>query len=257
MTLSSSGVPTDSTNQITKEIREYFDSGGDIPRAMKRFGLTRPSVKHYYIEWKQARGHDSSTSHGSQKRKQIRLALDKEKRRLKILELFSGKDGELTQVYQEYGKVDCYDKAIDGRDSFQVCYELVAAKKKYHVVDIDPYGYPTRMLPHVFLLIDEGYMFFTMPKLGCNMANQITAQMVEAYFGDPKPTIEQVLNRLWWYGICHWREISLIDVIEFSRMWRLALRVNRVKATEYCQVRNRPDLPPMKSIRREPPKWKI
>ena len=46
-------------------------------------------------------------------------------------------------------------------------------------------------------------------------------------------------DRIVLYGLCHWRQVQLVSKIDLGRLWRLAFGVEKVKATEYCNVRNR------------------
>lgn len=124
-------------------------------------------------------------------------------------------------------------------DSFKYYHGCIAEGHKYDVVDIDPYGFPTRFFPDVFLLVQKGFMFITMPKPYVNILNGITATHLISYFGESNPSLESIVARIALWGLCHWRRVELLDVIDCKSVWRLAFRVERVKATEYTGVRNR------------------
>jgi tRNA G26 N,N-dimethylase Trm1 len=54
---------------------------------------------------------------------------------------------------------------------------------RYDVIDIDPYGLPSRLFPYVFGLIDDGLMFMTFPMLGVAQINKITIRHYQAFWG--------------------------------------------------------------------------
>lgn len=159
---------------------------------------------------------------------------------LKILELFAGQ-GNLTGVYHKFGSVECYDrKYLHTGDSYLVFHRLIYEKKIYDVIDIDPYGFPNRFFPDIFLLIEEGFMFITMPKPFVNILNGITATHLMAYYEKENPSLDRVLLKLKHFGLCHWRDVYLLEYLETDRMWRFAFHVSKVKATEFTGVKNRP-----------------
>lgn len=130
-------------------------------------------------------------------------------------------------------------KHLKTGDSFIEYHRLISEKKKFEVVDLDPYGFPTRFFPDVFLLIDRGALFVTMPKPYVNILNGITRTHLISYFGEHNPEEETVVNKIALFGLCHWRKVELIDSIDLRRVWRFAFWVERVKATEYTGVKNR------------------
>ena len=157
----------------------------------------------------------------------------------KILELFSGQ-GNLTKIYKEYGDVETYDmKHLITGDSYLQFHRLIYEKKKYDIVDIDPYGFPNRFFPDIFLLMNDSYFFVTFPKPYVNILNGITRTHLTAYYGNHNPTHEQVIERIATFGICHWREVKLIDSLDLKSVWRMAFKVTKVKATEYTNTKNR------------------
>ena len=135
---------------------------------------------------------------------QIKACL-KDKYDLSILELFAGQ-GNCTRIYKEFGTVFSYDKKyLNTGDSYYVFHQLISEKKKYDVIDLDPYGFPSRFFPDIFLLIDNGIMFITMPKPYVNILNGIIATHLTVYFGEPNPSKETIIQKIMSYGLCHWR----------------------------------------------------
>ena len=60
-----------------------------------------------------------------------------------------------------------------------------------------------------------------------------------AYFGEPNPSEDTIIDQIVTWGLCHWRQVELIDSIDCSSVWRFAFSVVKVKATDYTAVRNR------------------
>jgi tRNA G26 N,N-dimethylase Trm1 len=215
------------------------------------------AIRHNIIRSKQ-NSNDNSVHHPDEKINQIRNILgsicgwgD-----LTILELFAG-HGNLTKVYSEYGDVianeykkSVYDKLVENTkdlmlvkcnrvDSYIDFHQLIALKQKFDVIDLDPYGFPNRFFPDIFLLIDNGVIFITMPKPYVNILNGITASHLISYYGEQNPSLKTIIERIVMWGICHWRKLELIDCIDCKSIWRMAFNVEKVKATEYTGVRNR------------------
>jgi len=157
---------------------------------------------------------------------------------LKILELFAG-DGNLTATYEAFGKVTALDKKLGTGDSFKQYHRFIADNKKFDVVDIDPYGFPSRFLPDVFLLIDKGYLFVTCPIPSVNILHDITKTHLVSYFGSDNPSEQQIVEKIALSGLCHWRKVVLNDAIKIGRMYRFAFWVEKIKSTEYTGVKNR------------------
>jgi len=197
---------------------------------------TYRAIRHDVVRKKQ-RENSAECHHPEQKENQIRTVL-KNKSDLKILELFAG-HGNLTKIYKDFGNVDCYDKLLKTGDSYLVFHKLIGERKKYDVIDLDPYGFPNRFFSDIFLLQTKGYMFITMPKPFVNILNGITKQHLICYYGEHNPPKETIIEKIKLYGLCHWRELTLLSCLDFGRIWRLCFEVNRVLATEFCGVRNR------------------
>ena len=128
---------------------------------------TYRAIRHDVVRAKQKQN-DNEVHHPDEKINQIKKVFaefewDNDKNP-KILEMFAGQ-GNLTNIYEAYGDVTAYDKKhLKTGDSFLEYHRLIADKKKFDIIDLDPYGFPNRFFPDVFLLIDKGVMFITMPK---------------------------------------------------------------------------------------------
>lgn len=202
---------------------------------------TYRAIRHDVVRKKQ-KENSKDVHHPIEKIKQVKKHLNG-KTNLKILELFAG-HGNMSDEYKNYigneGFLDRYDKKLKTGDSYIVFHELIAKKQKYDVIDIDPYGFPSRFFPDIFLLMEDGQMFITFPKPYINILNGITRQHHLCYYGEENPSLETIKNKIKLYGLCHWRNIEFEEIIEIDRLWRFSLKVKKVKATEYCGVRNRP-----------------
>lgn len=175
---------------------------------------------------------------------------------LSIIEFFAGQ-GNLTRFYCDYGDVlaneykrkvfnkllenvkDCATVHCNNKNSYLDFHELIALKQVFDVIDLDPYGFPTRFLPDVFLLINSGIMFVTMPKPYVNILNGITQAHLISYFGEHNPSKEVIVEKIALFGLCHWRKVTLIDCVDLKSVWRFAFSVEKVKATDYTGVKNR------------------
>lgn len=158
--------------------------------------------------------------------------------KLDILELFSGQ-GNLTKIYKEFGEVYSYDKKYENTgDSYLIYHKLISNRNIYEIIDLDPYGFPNRFFPDIYLLFEKGILFVTMPKPSVNILNGITQEHLISYYGEYNPSKETIINRIEKFGICHWRKVKLIDCIDLKSIWRMAFLVEKVKATEYTGVNN-------------------
>ena len=201
---------------------------------------TYRAIRHDIVREKQ-RQNSNEVHHPDEKISQIRMVFESSKfdKTPNILELFAGQ-GNCTKVYEEYGNVTAYDKKyLKTGDSFLEYHRLIADKKNFDIIDLDPYGFPNRFFPDVFLLIDKGVMFVTMPKPYVNILNGITQTHLISYYGEHNPSKETIIERIAMWGLCHWRKVQLIDSIDCKSIWRFAFAVEKVKATEYTGVNNR------------------
>jgi len=201
---------------------------------------TYRAIRHDVVRSKQA-NNEREVHHPDQKINQINFVLRNlnQQKGHQILELFCGQ-GNLTKVYSNFGDVTACDKKYEKTgDSFLLFHKLIFEKQKFSIIDIDPYGFPNRFFPDVFLLIEDGILFLTMPKPYVNILNGITKTHLISYFGEPNPSEDAIIDRIVTWGLCHWRMVELIDSIDCDSVWRFAFHVKKVKATDYTGVRNR------------------
>lgn len=157
----------------------------------------------------------------------------------KVLEVFAGA-GNLTNFYRSQGAdLTSLSKVATG-DSFDYIYRLRAEKKKYDFIDIDGYGYPDKFFPVIFELCkDTAHIVFTFPIVGVNALNGITEQHFITFWHSDRPSIGDVIGVLTDQAMREWFRLSLVDATKIKRIWRIIIKVQRVKATEMTNVRNR------------------
>lgn len=198
---------------------------------------TYRALRHDIVRAKQ-NSNDDEVHHPDEKASQIIKFLPKGEN-LSIVEYFSGR-GNLTKIYKDFGNVEVYDRKYEKTgDSFILFHKHIAEKRKFNVIDLDPYGFPNRFFPDLYLLIDKGYLFITMPKPFVNILNGITQAHLTSYYGEHNPSFDVIVERLALWGICHWRKVTLLDSLDLKSVWRMVFEVEKIKATEYTGVRNR------------------
>ena len=109
----------------------------DFPDAPQK---TYRAIRHDVVREKQA-ANSLEVHHPNEKTKQIEFVMNNlnVQRGHDILELFAGR-GNLTKVYDRYGTVvACDRKYLQTGDSFLLFHKLIYEKKKYTVVEVDPY----------------------------------------------------------------------------------------------------------------------
>jgi hypothetical protein len=238
---------------MTTQQALFLDFTPVLPSGNDVQSKTYRAIRHDIIRQKQ-KENNANVHHPNQKANQIKRVLSGID--LSILELFAG-HGNCTKVYSDYGEVTAFEKNAKvfksllentndcqmvhchKADSYLEYHRLVFLGLKFDVVDIDPYGFPNRFFPDVFLLIDDGILFVTMPKPYVNILNGITATHLISYYGEQNPSEKTIIERICLWGLCHWRKVELIDSMDCKSIWRFAFKVNRIKATEYTGVKNR------------------
>ena len=232
-----------SKEAIAVNLRADGKTYREIGEAMN---ITATSVKHKIRRLSQSSNMDKY-KHTSEKTEQLLAASNCiNGNSIHILETHSGFGG-MTEQYQKIGDVECYDidqkrvdhinelcmegvTAIKG-DSEQEIYRLISARCTYDIVDIDPYGFPSRYFPHAFSLIKDGIMFLTFPIMGVAQINKITIRHYQAFWGielsDKDVYIEKIKAKLEDFAFQHKREIDFLDIRKIDRVFRMAIRVKR------------------------------
>lgn len=229
--------------KLEASVLEMRESGRTYEEIAAEIGTSATSVKHKVRRLKQSANEDRY-KHTAEKIQQAEKYLSAAGNN--ILETNSGFGG-MTEFYNQIGAVECYDikkdrvefinsLAMQGvtathGDSEKELYKLVANKRKYDVIDLDPYGMPSRYFPHVFSLIDKGVLFVTLPMIGVAQMNKITIRHLDAFWGvslnDKDKYIDLVIKRMEDYAFMHKREIRVLDVQKIDRIYRICLSVEK------------------------------
>ena len=168
-----------------------------------------------------------------------------------ILETHAGFGG-MTEYYSKYGHTTSLElkeervKAIRNKrlpnnhviqcDSEEYLYHLISLKERYDVIDLDPYGYPSRFFPHVFKLMTDGILFVTLPMIGVAQINKITIAHLASFWGvdyrEPSIYLDTVIKRMEEYAFMHKKRITVLEAPKFGRIYRLAIKVETVPLNE-------------------------
>lgn len=217
-------------------------------RIAAHIGTSIASVKHKYRRLTQARN-DDRYHHPEEKAEQARRLI--EGNGLEILEMCCGW-GNMTSIYAQYGNVLAFDIEADRvchvadlgldsvvavrADSFLEAHRLVYEKKVFDVIDIDPYGLPSRFFPHALELISDGIMFVTFPKIGVQKLNKITTEHYRAFWGidtsDPGAYCEVIHSKMRDFGMQSYRMVEPTEEIDLGGMFRFAYRVEKRSALD-------------------------
>ena len=233
-----------------KKLEEYIlklrEDGYTYDRIAKEIESTPTAVKHKVRRIKQSQN-DDRYKHTKEKFSQFRNCLCNFNLPIKprILETHCGFGG-MTEHYANIGEVESYDikkeraSFVNNRfdnsigihaDSEIEIYRLVANKRKYDIIDIDPYGLPSRYFPHVFSLINDGILFLTFPVMGVAQINKITIRHYQAFWNielsDKPAYLNKIKNKLEDFAFQHKRSVNFLDTIKIGRIYRIAMRVKR------------------------------
>lgn len=231
----------------SKEMEEavvlYRKNGMKFDDIAEKLNITTSAIKHKFRRISQNNNIEKH-HHPKEKWEQIEKYIKNDTNY--ILETNCGW-GNLTKLYQKYGEVLCYD--IDKKrvnyinkmqmqdvyaehgDSILESHRLVGNKCKFDIIDIDPYGMPSRYFPHIFLLINKGYLFVTLPKLGVQKLNKITAKHLDCFWGVGESNRKQyediVIKKIMDFGMQNYREVVLEEIISVGSVYRMAFRIEK------------------------------
>ncbi len=241
---------TEVDENLLLDLREQGKTYPEISKIMNR---TTSSLKHKYVRLNQS-ANDDKHHHPKEKTQQVESLLNGDS--LKILETNAGK-GNLTQVYKRYGSVLAQDISresveylksleldnveIKQVDSFRKIHKYIYEGRKFDVIDLDPYGLPSRYFPHVFDLIDDGILFVTFPKVGIQQINKITVKHYDVFWGiNVSEASEQeriIHEKMADYGFRGLKKVELMDVVDLGRVFRFAYKVKRTSALVLCDLK--------------------
>lgn len=216
-------------------------------------GTTATSVKHKVRRIQQSTNHDRY-KHTNEKTEQAKHAMSvlKNRNRIEVLETHAGFGG-MTELYNSYGNVLSIEidqsridhinsQGFEGvttlkADSELELFNLVYNRMHFDIVDVDPYGFPSRYFPHVFNLINDGILFLTFPVMGVAQINKLMVEHYRIFWGislsDIDCYIEKIKQKLVDMAIMQKRSISFLDVMRVGKVYRLAIRV---EAASMCDI---------------------
>ncbi|EMI4329321.1 hypothetical protein V6465_003489 [Vibrio cholerae] len=242
------------TNELEAHVLKLKNKDRMTYTAIGRLiGTSATSVKHKIRRLQQAKGLDKY-SHPVEKTQIALPVLEKlkqnKKRSLKILETHCGFGG-MSRVYDKFGSVLGFDIVQDRINECQAScqnfegikaeseHELLRLrydKRKFDLVDVDPYGFPSRFFPFVFGLINDGYLFLTFPMMGVAQINALTIKHYQIFWGieldDKADYIEKISERLHQYAYMEKRKITIEQVSKVDRIFRFVIHVEKVSLTK-------------------------
>lgn len=174
--------------------------------------------------------------HPQEKTDQIRRILEGNKK-LDIYEVHGG-HGYCTQAYAEFGQVTSKTSS-DGDEQIVTAKELMG-RHTYDVVDLDPYGYPLRLLfgGVLNLLKPQALLFVTFPR--SKLSFLLGKAQLLAFCQTENPTPDDIVNTLSRYALGLQRRVELLEVLELgTSVWRFVFKVEKMTVDEiHTQVRN-------------------
>ena len=218
--------------------KTYFSIAFDL-------GRTESSVKHKIRRLQQKNNLDKYKN-TNKKRAHFNKSMKLEKKEgLKILETHCGYGG-MTDIYSMMGLVTCFDidkdkinfikKNVENVkakrcDSETEILKLAYKKRVFDIVDIDPYGFPSRFFPLAFGLIEKGHLFLTIPIFGVSQINKIMTRHYEAFWNFDSRNKDDYLDclkrKLVDWAFMTKREIHFVRIERFSRVYRFCIKVEK------------------------------
>lgn len=215
----------------------------------ERLGTTLSSIKHKIRRLQQKQNLDKykhTVEKSEQARKYLPHLLNP-----RILETHAGFGG-MTQFYSKYGhttSLELKEERVEAVkncrlpnnqviqcDSEEYVYRLISRRERYDVIDLDPYGYPSRYFPHVFKLMNDGILFVTLPMIGVAQINKITIAHLSSFWGvdyrDTASYLEAVIRRMTEYAFMHKKRITVLESPKFGRIYRLVIKVESVSLND-------------------------
>lgn len=210
-------------------------------------GSTLSAVKHKIRRLQQGQNLDKF-KHTDEKRAFAQQVLGDFKPK-RILETHAGFGG-MTEFYNTLGhtvSIDIDRQRIEHlkslmlvnvreviADSEREVYGLIHRRERFDLVDIDPYGMPSRMFPMAIDLVDDGFMFLTLPQLGCTQINKITIEHYKAIYGiditheEHKQRYADIIcAKIADYGFWYKKQVQEVGRIKIGRMYRIGFKVSK------------------------------
>jgi len=158
-----------------------------------------------------------------------------------VLEVFAGQ-GNLTKWYQNKVKEVTplsreKNSKINTGNSYDYIHKLRYEKKKYSIIDIDGYGYPSKFFPLVFeMMTDNAKLIFTFPRPGVKQINNMTEEHFRIFYKSDRPSIGDVTGVLTDMALREWYLLSLLNVVKIKNIYRFVYSCVRQKANVMCNM---------------------
>ncbi len=229
---------------IEAKAAEMKGKGFTFSQIAESLGTTAVSVKHKIRRLQQAQNQDRY-KHTDEKLEQIQRT--KPHSVLQVLETHAGFGG-LTRYYSQMAymvtSLELKQERVDAikdlglsnvsllkTDSEREIYGFLYQNRTFDIVDVDPYGLPSRYFPHVFGLIDNGMLYLTFPVMGVAQINKITIEHYRVFWGielaDKNVYLDKIQQRLIECAFMHKRQIEFMDIQKINRIYRLAIQVKK------------------------------
>lgn len=152
----------------------------------------------------------------------------------KVYEYFDGHK-YLTKMYQDKGFI------VDGNDikdsnicSYKLFHRHIYEKRKYDLIDLDPYGLPFRFFPDIYLLMnDKCLLFVTSVKFNIPILNWRRVNQFRGYFGVDKPSYQDYIDLIIRMGLCHGYKVEYLDGVTMGRnTYRMGFYCEYIKSKE-------------------------
>lgn len=154
-----------------------------------------------------------------------------------VIELFAGKanDGRLTEVYKHMGCV--VTSITSDMDASIDAHAEIGKGNKFGVVDMDPYGVPTKWLDASMKLLDDGntWLAVTIGALnspcGINRAKEL---LYLDYFGCTRPEMTDFMTKAIIVGLTNNKYIKFSEYFRISKIYRMVMEAQSFKVSEIC-----------------------
>ena len=226
------------------------DDGMTYQRIASSIGTTANSVKHKVRRLNQDANEDRYR-HTKEKIEQIDRIIDRDIGY--VLETHAGFGG-LTNHYADLAKHEVLAMEIKGErclalnkhgreivhvakcDSEHEILHHLYHRHEFDILDIDPYGMPSRYFPHALKLIRNGFLFVTFPIYGVAQMNKLTIEHLRVFWNitpaDKHRYCDLVISRMIDFGFMTKREVTHLETMQIGRVFRVAFKITRKSLCE-------------------------
>lgn len=137
---------------------------------------------------------------------------------LNAFEYFEGHK-YMTKIYEEAGlNVSGNDIKDQKVDSYLLFHKHIWEKKKFDLIDLDPYGLPFRFFPDIYLLMNNNcYLYVTAVKYHVPILSWRRKMKFRGYFQKEKPTYDDYIEFIKLMGECHGFEVEYLGGVSLNK----------------------------------------